>query len=177
MSGGDHQQVGRIAREPVNRRGDDNIAGREGLHQLLELRPVGGRARDLLAEHFFAPRRLQFGKLAGEVLRPGRDASIAVNHARIVHQKSAYKKRSFISALVSMQISLMGCTLANTPDHHDRRVSTRPKAALRRRSTQQTHDRIRILLFRWVALPTSWQGYAPHLSIREDDNGRSSEVA
>ena len=38
---GYHQQVGRVARKPVNSRGDDNIAGAEGLHQLGKLRPVG----------------------------------------------------------------------------------------------------------------------------------------
>ena len=82
---GDHQKIGRIAQEAVNGRGDHNIAGREGLHQLLELRPVGGGAGDLLAEHLFAADRLQLGKLAGEVLGVGRDAGIAVNHARILH--------------------------------------------------------------------------------------------
>jgi hypothetical protein len=50
-----HQKICRITREAVNGRGDDNIPGREGFHQLLELRPVGGRAGDILPEHFFAP--------------------------------------------------------------------------------------------------------------------------
>ena len=52
---GDHQKIGRLAREAVNGRGDDDIAGREVAHELLKLRPVGGRAGDLLAEHLFAP--------------------------------------------------------------------------------------------------------------------------
>lgn len=51
----------------------------------LKLRPVGGRAGDLLPEHLFAPGSLQLGKLAGEVLGVGRDAGIAVNHAHILH--------------------------------------------------------------------------------------------
>jgi hypothetical protein len=32
----------------------------------LELRPVGGRAGDLLAEHFFTAGCLELGRLAGE---------------------------------------------------------------------------------------------------------------
>ena len=40
---------------------------REGLHQLLKLRPVGGGAGDLLAEYLFASGRLQLGELASEV--------------------------------------------------------------------------------------------------------------
>jgi hypothetical protein len=86
---GDHQKIGRITREAVNCRNDDNITVREGGHKLRELRPVGGGAGDLLAEHLFAPGRLELGKLAAEVLRAGRDAGIAVNHERIVHQKNA----------------------------------------------------------------------------------------
>jgi hypothetical protein len=74
---GDHQKIGCIAREPVNSRGDDNIAGAERLHQLLQ-QPVGDGAGDLLAEHLFAAGSLQLGKLAGEVLSVGRDAGIAV---------------------------------------------------------------------------------------------------
>jgi hypothetical protein len=41
---GDHQKIGRIARQAVNDRGDHNIAGRKGRHRLLKRRPVGGRA-------------------------------------------------------------------------------------------------------------------------------------
>jgi len=48
----------RIAREAVNGRGDHNIAGREGLYQFLKLRPVSGRAGDLLEKHLFASGRL-----------------------------------------------------------------------------------------------------------------------
>lgn len=36
-------------------------------------------SRDLLAEHRFAFRRLELGKLAGEVLGKGRDAGITVD--------------------------------------------------------------------------------------------------
>jgi hypothetical protein len=78
---GDDQQVGRVAREPINGRGYHHVAGGKAFHRLGKLRPVGGGAGDLLAEHLFAPSRLQFGKLAGEVLGVGRAAGIAVNHA------------------------------------------------------------------------------------------------
>jgi len=77
---GNHQQVGRVAREAVNRRSDNNIAGGEGLHQLGKLRPVGRGAGDFLAEHFFASGRLQLAHLSGFVLGGGRDAGIANFH-------------------------------------------------------------------------------------------------
>jgi hypothetical protein len=48
---GDHGEIGRVAREAVNRRDDDDIAVGEGGHHLPKLRPVGGPAGDLLAEH------------------------------------------------------------------------------------------------------------------------------
>jgi len=54
---GDHQKVGRVAREAVNGRGNHHVAGDEAGHQLFELRPVGGRAGDLLAENPFASGR------------------------------------------------------------------------------------------------------------------------
>jgi hypothetical protein len=69
---------------------------------------VGGRAGDLLAEHLFASSRLELGKLAGKVLGNGRDAGIAVNHARIVHQKFASKKRNRIRALVLSNTQKLG---------------------------------------------------------------------
>ena len=78
---------------------------RENSHKLRKLRPVGGRASDLLAEYLFATRRLELGKLAGEVLRPGRDASVAVNHASIVAQNCGTKKRKFFKLLGLLQIS------------------------------------------------------------------------
>src|ERR1700730_3091913 len=53
---------------------------------------VGGRAGDLLPEHLFAPGRLELGKLAGEVLRLGRDAGVAVNHALILEQNCGTEK-------------------------------------------------------------------------------------
>ena len=59
---GDYQKIGRVARETVNRRDDDNIAVADSGHQLAKLRPVAGRAGDLLAEHLFAPGRFQLGK-------------------------------------------------------------------------------------------------------------------
>jgi hypothetical protein len=45
------------------------------------------------------------GKLAGEVLSVGRDAGVSVNHARIMHQKFASKKRKVISGLGLMRKS------------------------------------------------------------------------
>jgi hypothetical protein len=48
---GDNQKVGRVTREPVNGGDDDNITVCEGGHELLKLRPVGGRAGNLLAEY------------------------------------------------------------------------------------------------------------------------------
>jgi hypothetical protein len=100
----DHHKIGCVAREAVNGRDDDDIAGREGLHKLCKLRPVGGRAGDLLAECPFAPGRLQLGKLAAKVSCAGRDAGIAVNHAAIMHRKSASKKRNRVSVLVLILI-------------------------------------------------------------------------
>ena len=38
------------------------------------------RARELVAENISASRRLQYSKLAGEVLGVGRDAGVAVDH-------------------------------------------------------------------------------------------------
>jgi hypothetical protein len=49
--------------------------------------PIG--TVDLLAKYLFTAGRLELGKLAGEVLGAGREAGGAVNHVRIVHQKSA----------------------------------------------------------------------------------------
>jgi hypothetical protein len=80
------RRSGRVTREAVNAGDDDNIAVREVTHELLKLRSVGGGAGDLLAEHLFASRRLELGKLAGEVLGNRRDAGIAGNHARIVQK-------------------------------------------------------------------------------------------
>jgi hypothetical protein len=97
---GDDQKVGRVTRDAVNGGDDDNIAVIKDSHHLSKLRPVGGGAGDLLAEHLFAAGSLQLGKLAGEVLGIGRDASIAVNHARIVDQKYVSQKRNSISSLV-----------------------------------------------------------------------------
>jgi hypothetical protein len=45
---GDHHEVGRIAGEAVNCRGYHHVTGSENSHQLLELRPVGGRVGDLV---------------------------------------------------------------------------------------------------------------------------------
>jgi putative DNA primase/helicase len=69
-------------REAVSGRGDDDIAAREGVHQLLKQRPLGRDADNLLAEHLFAPGRLQLGKLADEVLGVGRDPGTARRERR-----------------------------------------------------------------------------------------------
>jgi hypothetical protein len=102
---GDNQKVGRVAREPVDRRGDHHVAGDEATDEFFKLRPVGGRAGDLLTEYLLAPGRLELGDLAALILSGRRDASIAVNHACIVHQKSASKKRNPINRCAMMQIS------------------------------------------------------------------------
>ena len=81
------------------------IAGGELLHQCAKLRPFGRGAGDFLAEHLFASGRLQLAHLSGFVLGGGRDARIAVNHASIVHLKSASKKPNFIKGEPMMQIS------------------------------------------------------------------------
>jgi hypothetical protein len=88
--------VGCVARQAVNGRGYHHVAGGELLHQRGKLRPVGRGAGDFLAEHFFASGRLQLAHLSGFVLGGRRDAGIAVNHAGIVHQKSASKKPNCI---------------------------------------------------------------------------------
>ena len=72
---------------------------------MSKLRPVGGRAGDLLAEHFFTPGRLKLGELAGEVLRLGRDAGVAVNHAEILEQNCGTEKQNLFSVLGLFQIS------------------------------------------------------------------------
>jgi hypothetical protein len=77
---GDNEKVGRVAREPVNGRSDHRVAGGELLHQCAKLRPVGRGAGDLLAEHLFAPSRLQLAHLSGFILGGGRDARVAVDH-------------------------------------------------------------------------------------------------
>jgi hypothetical protein len=88
--------VGCVARQAVNGRGYHHVAGGELLHQRGKLRPVGRGAGDFLAEHFFASGRLQLAHLSGFVLGGRRDAGIAVNHAGIVHHKSASKKPNCI---------------------------------------------------------------------------------
>jgi hypothetical protein len=50
--------------------------------------------------------RLQLAHLYGFVLGGRRDTGIAVNHAGIVHRKSASKKPNFIKGAAMMQISL-----------------------------------------------------------------------
>jgi len=108
---GDHQKIGRIAREAVNGRSDDNIAGREAFISFLSCGRSAVVPVVFSAEHFFASAGREWGAMTGEVLGVGRDAGIAVNHARIVHHtrivhhKCASKKRNWINALVLIQIS------------------------------------------------------------------------
>jgi len=91
---GDHQKIGRVARETVNGRGDHDIAGGEGLHQPGKLRPVGRGAGDLLAENVLslASGGAELVELVGEVLGGGRDAGTAVNHARDSASEIRFKK-------------------------------------------------------------------------------------
>src|SRR5437667_1868447 len=65
---GDHQKVGRIAREAVNCRDDHHMTVGEGRRQFPKLRSVGGCTGDFLSVHPFATGRFELGKLAGEVL-------------------------------------------------------------------------------------------------------------
>jgi hypothetical protein len=59
----------------------------------------------LLAEYLPAPGRLELLNLAALVLGGRRDPRITVNHAGILHHKSASKKANFINAALMMQIS------------------------------------------------------------------------
>ena len=77
----------------------------ESGHHLFKLWPVGGRAGDLFTIYLLAPGGLELGRRAGEVLRLGRDAGVAVNHALILEQNSGTEKPKFISALGLFQIS------------------------------------------------------------------------
>ena len=52
-----------MSRERRSTAGIHHVAGAEDGHQLLELRPVGGCAGQLVAEHFLAPGSLELGKL------------------------------------------------------------------------------------------------------------------
>jgi hypothetical protein len=102
---GDDQKIGRVAREAVNRWDDDDIAGAKGGYQLAERGPLGSCARDLFAEHLFASGGAELGKLAGEVLGVGRDAGIAENRARNLHQRLASRKSNSINILILMHTS------------------------------------------------------------------------
>jgi hypothetical protein len=89
---GDHQKIGRVAREAVNGRGDHDIAGGEGIDHLRQLRPVGRRAGDLLMERLFTPGGAELGELVGEVLGGGRDPGVTVDHARDSASEIRFKK-------------------------------------------------------------------------------------
>jgi hypothetical protein len=82
-----------VARQTIDGRDNHHVAGADGRHEFLELRPVGRRAADLLPVHALASGRLELGELAGEVLGVGRDAGIAENRAplcnRLMKQESA----------------------------------------------------------------------------------------
>lgn len=94
----DNKQVGRVARQAVNRGRYHHVTGGESGHHLFELGPVGGHAADFLAEDMRASCRSKLRELRGEVLRVGRYAGVAVNHAflcnRILQQKSPEKPRA-----------------------------------------------------------------------------------
>ena len=65
----------------------------------FELRALGVRAGDLLAEYLLTPGHLELAHLSGFILGGGGDAGIAVNHARIVHPASASQKVNRISGV------------------------------------------------------------------------------
>jgi len=66
----------------------------------------------------FASRRLELGKLAGEVLGNGRNAGIAVNHARNCASEICIKKRNRISALVLNRKSSSFAPPTASPDSY-----------------------------------------------------------
>ena len=105
----DDQKIGRVARQAVNGRDDHNVAIHKDGHQFSKLWPVSVGAGQLLPVHVFAPGSLQLGKLAGEVLRLGRDAGVAVNHAAILEQNCVTEKRNLFSAFGLFQISSTRC--------------------------------------------------------------------
>ena len=72
--------------------GNYHVAMRQPRHDFAKLRPAGGRAGDLLAEHLHAPRRLRLGDLAGVVLGTGGNASVAVNHCQPSASEKCIKK-------------------------------------------------------------------------------------
>jgi hypothetical protein len=67
----------------------------EDSHQPFKLWPVGGRAGDLLAVHFFATGHLQLAHLSGFVLGGRRDARLAVNHAANFASEICIEKGQF----------------------------------------------------------------------------------
>jgi hypothetical protein len=69
----------------------------------------------VIAEHLFASGRLQLAHLSGFVLGGGRDAGIAVNHACIVHQKSASQKPNCIKGAPTMHKSSFVRTTGELP--------------------------------------------------------------
>jgi len=90
---GDHKKVGRVTREAVNGGHKNHVARRHRAEEPLELRTVGGRACEFVAERLFAARCLQRGALLGKVLRVGRDAGVAVDQAlnQVDAKGSAYR--------------------------------------------------------------------------------------
>lgn len=87
-----HEEIGRIARQPVGGRRDDQIARGERLHQPLELRAVRRRAGEGVGEDADAAGGFELPPLHGQVLPLCRYPRIAVNHAAIMHRIYATKK-------------------------------------------------------------------------------------
>src|SRR6266478_7576522 len=131
----------RLCRARGGQRDDDNVAGGDGRHQLLKLRPLGGRPGDLFAEYLFAALRPELRNLVRQVLGVGRDAGIAVNHAGIVHQIFALEKRNCISGLDLMQISQFRSGPVNPRRQHTRAdlgISARGRSNWRKPTVGQT---------------------------------------
>src|SRR5262245_55787060 len=73
----DVEQVPRRAREAVEARDNQDIAGFQPADHLRQLGPVGLRARGLLFENVAAAGGLQLGDLAGQILVPRRHPCIS----------------------------------------------------------------------------------------------------
>src|SRR5262249_51781865 len=74
------QQIARRARQSIEPADDHRVAFLEPAHELAQLRPIGLRARNLLAIDFDATGGLEVGDLAGEVLVAGGNPRISDNH-------------------------------------------------------------------------------------------------
>jgi hypothetical protein len=101
----DGEQVECGTRKAVNHGNHHHVAGVELAHQPLELGPLDGRAADHLTKDGHAPGGLELSHTVSEVLGVGRNAGIALYHARIVPQRSASEKTNRISSLGVIHLS------------------------------------------------------------------------